>query len=128
MRDINTKTREISFVSTKDNLQKTVTNDFERTFAITLDADENVISYDCSVILEDINSRVSLRGIRTRYRNVEWASSFYVRYKNGERVVYEIVCESWLEKLTVIEKLELSRRYWSAVGTVDWKMVVVRGK
>lgn len=44
-------------------------------------------------------------------------------FADGTAGIREIVREQQLKKRSVVEQLELSRRYWQAVGVHDWKIV-----
>lgn len=127
MRKANVITREIMFISKKDGQKKVVNNDPEYKFAKQLEEDESVSCYYSSVPLENWVGRISLSGIRKAYRETEWLTSFLVEYTDGSKAVYEIVRSYALEKKANIEKLEISRRYWSTVGVDKWQLVVVRG-
>lgn len=127
MRKANVITREIMFVSKKDGQKKIVNNDPEFKFAKQLEEDESVSCYCSSVQLENWFERISLSGIRKAYRETDWLSSFLVEYTDGSKAVFEIVRSYALKKRANIEKLEISRRYWTAVGVDKWQVVVVKG-
>ena len=39
----------------------------------------------------------------------------------------ELVRGDELKRITVLEQLELSRRYWEVEGVSDWKIILVEG-
>ena len=53
-------------------------------------------------------------------------SDFLLRYSVGSMAVREIVRPEMLQKRAVIERLELSRRYWAALDIKDWRIVLFR--
>ena len=50
-----------------------------------------------------------------------------VRYRDGRREIQEIVNVEDLKKRAVIEKLELSRRYWELMQVSKWCVVLESG-
>lgn len=123
MRKANIITREIMFVSKKDGQFKVVTNDDELAFAQKLEADDTVIRYHTSVPLENFAQIIYLTNIRKAYREAEWLTSFVVEYADGTTAAYEIIRLYHLEKRAEVEKLEISRRYWTSVGVDKWQMI-----
>ena len=47
-----------------------------------------------------------------------------VTLADGRKEIREIINSGQLRKRAVVEQLELSRRYWSALDVSDWKVVV----
>lgn len=47
-----------------------------------------------------------------------------IHHTDGTQAVREVVREDELTKATVLEQLELSRRYWEAVGVSDWRVAL----
>ena len=127
MRNAAKLTREISFVSKKDGQVKVVTNDDEFKFSQKLEADDTVVRYQTSVPLENWTTRTYLAGIRKAYRETDWLTSFVVEYTDGTKAAYEIIRQYHLEKRADVEKLEISRRYWTAIGVDKWQLIVMKG-
>lgn len=123
MRKANIITREIMFVSKKDGQFKVVTNDDELAFAQKLEEDETVVRYHTSVPLKNFAQKIYLTNIRKSYRETEWLTSFVVEYVDGTNAAYEIIRPYHLEKRAEVEKLEISRRYWTSVGVDKWQMI-----
>lgn len=127
MRNANKITMEIRFVSKKDGLVKLVSNRDELKFAQQLDEDDTVVRYQTSVPMENWTARTYSTGIRKTYRETKWLTSFIVEYTDGTKAAYEVIREYHLEKRAEVEKLEISRRYWTAVGMDKWKMILLKG-
>ncbi len=62
--------------------------------------------------------------IRKEYFSQEWTSDFVIQAADGRNSVREFIDERELTKKAVMEKLELSRRYWSILDITDWKLVI----
>lgn len=62
--------------------------------------------------------------IRGEYFRGQWTSDFFIRFSDGTTGVRELVSASDLTQRAEVEKLELSRRYWAALGVHDWKIVI----
>ncbi len=116
--------RRIIFTSYKLGEPIIVTTDLEYNYAQMLERDISVKRFETMVPLTDWKERIQLKGIRTQYRKMEWLTDFRITYKRGNISIRELVKQSDLASRAVIEKLELSRRYWEAVGITDWKIVV----
>ena len=67
-------------------------------------------------------------GIRSSYFETKWTSDFFIQYADGRRGIRELATRGQLRKLANIERLELSRRYWAAMGIDDWAIVLVPEK
>lgn len=61
---------------------------------------------------------------RTSGASISGSSDFYIRHADGTAAVRELVSAADLTKRAEVEKLELSRRYWAALGVSDWKVVI----
>lgn len=61
---------------------------------------------------------------RREYLNMEWTTDFVIRTADGRSTIREFVDLKDFAKKAVIEKLELSRRYWAVLDILDWKLIV----
>ena len=120
------KVRDIKFYSEKNKAMQVVHNAEARTYAKYLEAQEDVAAYEVGKPLDEgrLQSipRIDIRG---DYFNQPWASDFYLRHRDGTVGVREIIRTADLDKRAEVEKLELSRRYWAALGVADWKAVAI---
>lgn len=124
------KWRDISFRSEKNQKVVCVHSREAREYARVLESDKLVVSYEACYKLDlERYQFVSLLDIRKDYYDVEWATDFVIHYADGSMGIREIVTEAMLSKRANIEKLEFSRRYWSASESVkDWKIVLMSRK
>lgn len=120
-----TACRETTFLSKKNGTIITVRSPEAKRVALLLENDVDVEGYETDVLLEGDLSEISPVGIRSSYMKIDWVSDFLVRKKTGETEVLEVVLPENLEKLAHIERLELSRRYWTSRGVNSWKIVLV---
>lgn len=129
MKKAKRRQREIHFYSKKCQRIICVNDSAEKEYALKLEADEQVMSYEENAALEKKNFQYINRvGIRAAYFGLDWKSDFVIRKVNGAIAVCELVRQGDLDKITVLEQLELSRRYWEVNGVTDWKIVlIVRG-
>ena len=51
-------------------------------------------------------------------------TDFVIRYVDDSIGVREIVDSQNLYKLSTIERMELSRRYWKIMGITNWKIAI----
>lgn len=58
---------------------------------------------------------------------MEWTTDFVIRTADGRTAIREFADAQDVSKKAVMEKLELSRRYWSVLDITDWKLVVPGG-
>ena len=58
--------------------------------------------------------------------SLRWKTDFLIHRTDGTQAVREVVREDELTKATTLEQLELSRRYWEAVGVSDWRVALFR--
>lgn len=93
-------------------------------YAKSLDADENVLSYETDVPLTSWQGKTNPVGIRKAYLQSGWKSDFCLKLADGSTVVRELVKQADLAKKAVVEQLEISRRYWSSAN-VGWAVVIV---
>ena len=68
---------------------------------------------------------VSRVDIRSNYFETAWESDFMLIHADGRKEIREIISAEQLRKRAVVEQLELSRRYWSALDVSGWKVVVM---
>ena len=121
------KRRDISFRSEKNQKVVCVHSREAREYARSLETDDMVVSYEaCQSLDRERYQFVSPIDIRKDYFEVEWATDFVLHFADGSIGIREIVTEAMLSKRANIEKLEFSRRYWSASESVkDWKIVLM---
>lgn len=119
------KTRDIKFYSEKNHAMICVHTAEARDYAKYLETQDGIESYETNYPLElERFSRVSPVGIRSEYLKMEWTSDFFLRDTAGRRSIHEIATPGMLEKRSVIERLELSRRYWSALDIQEWRIIL----
>lgn len=121
------KYRDISFRSEKNGKVVCVHSREAREYARILESDDTVECYDtCHLLDRERYQFVSPIDIRKDYFDVEWATDFVLHFTDGNIGIREIVTETMLSKRANIEKLEFSRRYWSASESVrDWKIIIM---
>ena len=116
--------REISFFSKKCGCVISVFGSEARSLAEKLEKDDGVLKYESRVRLQINPPEISLIGIRSTYLKEDWVSDFFVETIEGDGLIIEAIAEAKLDKKAEIEKLELSRRYWSSKG-IKWKLYIV---
>lgn len=120
------KYRDIQFFSKKNGRTVSVHSRDARLYAGTLEDSPNVSDYECCVPLEGTHLEdVGTTGIRQEYLRTDWATDFLVDFSDGSRGIREAVRLEDLVKRSMVEKLELSRRYWKRMDVTDWKIVIV---
>lgn len=126
MRKSGVKTRDIRFFSEKNDTMLCVHTSLERDYAKWLEDQPWVERYETGVLLDASQmDHVSRVDIRSTYFDTSWASDFMVTLADGRKEIREIITLGQLRKRAVVEQLELSRRYWSALDVSDWKVVVM---
>lgn len=126
MDKIGKKCRDISFRSDKNAGVVCVHSKEAREYARILEQDQNVISYEACFTLDRVRYQfVNGLDIRKDYFSTEWATDFVLHYADGKIGIREMTTEASLSKRATIEKLEFSRRYWSASEAADWKIVIM---
>ena len=115
--------RDISLMSKKNGKVVVVHNAIARQVAKLLEIDDRVERYDTDVPLDALMERVDPIGIRDTYLEMEWKTDFVIFLSDGRTVIIEVEARENLEKKSVIEKLEISRRYWKE-NADDWKIVM----
>ena len=119
------KTRDIQFFSQKNGRMICVHNRWARDYAKHLERESWVAGYETGRPL-DLNqfTHVNPIGIRSSYFQTAWVSDFFLQYADGRCCERELTTTEALRRQAVVEKLELSRRYWSALDVADWKVVI----
>ena len=126
MRKSGVKTRDIRFFSEKNDTMLCVHTSLERDYVKWLEEQPWVERYETGVLLDASQmDHVSRVDIRSSYFDTSWASDFMVTLADGRKEIREIISSGQLRKRAVVEQLELSRRYWSALDVSDWKVVVM---
>ena len=122
-----TKTRDIQFFSRKNNGMVCVHTHWARDYAKYLEEQPWVEAYEAGRPLDrERCAHVNPVDIRRTYFQTEWVSDFYLRYADGRSGIRELITAGALKKLAVIEKLELSRRYWAALDIDEWKVILIQ--
>ena len=96
----------------------------QRAYAEHIDKDKEVKSFEVNVILEG-NDTVVKGGWNPPEK---YTSDFLICFQNGNKAIREAVFRKQLDKPSMIETLEYSRRYWSAHGIDDWGIIVEKGQ
>ena len=119
------KTRDVAYHSAKNGGMVTVHSEAARAYSKYLEERSDVMSYEACKPL-DVNRLDTLQktDIRGEYFQERWSSDFYIRHADGTAAVRELVSAADLTKRAEVEKLELSRRYWAALGVNNWKVVI----
>ena len=120
------KVRDIKFFSEKNQTMIVVHSEEARAYSKYLEDWEEVESYEVNKRLDEGRLRSVPRvDIRADFLKQEWTTDFYLRFRDGTVGIREIVQQTALQKRAEVEKLELSRRYWTLMGVKDWKVVVL---
>ena len=123
------KTRDIKFYSKKNEAMVIVHSKEARAYTKYLEDMAHVSSYVAGKPIDPVRLQmVSKLDIRGDYFKQNWESDFYVLFDDGAVAVRELASAEAFSKRAEIEKLELSRRYWSSVGVTNWKIVWLGGK
>lgn len=120
----NAKTREITFKSSKNSELRMVHNRTARNYAECLERDNKVESYRTNVPLVSLAEYANMLGIRPAYQSEQWTTDFVVSGADGSVMVAEISDEESLKRKAIVEKLEISRRYWHSKGVNAWKIII----
>lgn len=119
------RTRDIQFYSAKNQAMVCVHSRKARDFAKWLEQQPWVKGYKtCVPLALDKLPHVNPVGIRKEYFSQEWTSDFVIQTADGHSTVREFVDARDFTKKAVVEKLELSRRYWTILDITDWKLVI----
>ena len=126
MEKIGQKTRNINFYSEKNGKMVCLHSRHARDYAKYLEAQSWVERYEAGPPLsQELYAHVSSVGIRGAYFQVSWASDFLIQFADRRKGIRELVSADGLRRKNVIEKLEFSRRYWSATDIDSWKVVLL---
>ena len=119
------KTRDIAYHSGKNGGMVVVHSKAARAYSKYLEERPEITAYEACKPL-DINRLDALQktDIRGEYFREQWSSDFYIRHADGTAAVRELVSAADLTRRAEVEKLELSRRYWAALGVNNWKVVI----
>lgn len=119
------RTRDIQFYSEKNQQMICVHSRRARDFAKHLEQQSWVANYKTCVPL-DINRfhNVNPVDIRREYLALQWTTDFVIHTADGQIAVREFADPKDFSKKALVEKLELSRRYWAILDISDWKLVV----
>lgn len=128
MERLGERTRDIRFYSPKNNEIVCLHSKWARNYAKWLEEQAWVQSYQAGCPLDaDIIGRISRAGIRTDYlQHAGWTTDFLICYADGHKGVRELIQRKQLKKKAYVERLELSRRYWTVTDT-EWMVVIVDG-
>ena len=119
------RTRDIKFFSEKNQAMVCVHSRKARDFAKWLEQQPWVVGYETCVPLElDKFPNVNPIDIRKEYMQIQWITDFLIQTADGRKSVREFVNTQDFTKKAIIEKLELSRRYWAVLSVSDWKLVI----
>lgn len=119
------KTRDIIFYSKKNDAMVCVHSQTAREYAKWLEKQDWVESYETNYPLELAKfPHVNPVDIRPDYFKFQWVSDFYLRYVDGRIGIREVVKKDALLKRSVVEKLELSRRFWVALDVAEWRVII----
>ena len=119
------KTRDIQFFSKKNGAMVCLHSPAARDYAKYLEEQPWVVSYEAGAPLsEDLYCHISPVGIRGLYFKTSWESDFLLHFADGRRGIRELVREDTLQKASTAERLEFSRRYWTATDIDEWKVVL----
>ena len=119
------RTRDIQFWSEKNQQMICVHSRRARDFAKYLEQQSWVKTYQTCVPLDQNRfPNISPIDIRKEYFSQEWTSDFVIQTADGRSSVREFIDEREFTKKAVMEKMELSRRYWSVLDVTDWKLVI----
>ena len=122
MEKLNQKRRDIKFFSEKNKTVICVHSKEARNYTKYLEDQTWVESYEVDIPLElERFPHINPIDIRSEYLKQEWITDFLLHYVDGRTAVREMISERHFEKRSIIERLELSRRYWQAMDISDWK-------
>ena len=120
------KVRDISYHSPKNGGMVVVHSEAARAYSKYLEERPEVASYEACKPLDAARlNGIQKTDIRGEYFKGQWTSDFCIRFSDGTTGVRELASASDLTRRAEVEKLELSRRYWTALGVHDWKIVIV---
>ena len=119
------KTRDIQFFSQKNQAMICIHSRKARGFAKYLEQQPWVKGYEtCVPLMLDKFQHINPVGIRREYFQLSWTTDFLIHTVDGRTAVREFADARDFLKKAVVEKLELSRRYWVALDISNWKLVI----
>lgn len=125
MEKSNVKGRTIKFLSKKNNCIISVHSRISKRFAEHLETLDHVVGYETLKLWDQsLYDNINPIYIRKDYLSTLWVTDFVIRYVDDSIGVREIVDSQNLYKLSTIERLELSRRYWKIMGITNWKIAI----
>lgn len=119
MRKQSTKERYVTrqFQKTEDPCR--IYDDIQRAFAMKLEDDEGVKSFRMNVLIDG-----GIIPPRSSWQPKEpFMTDFLIEYIDHV-AVREAVAREQLNRVSVLEKLDYSRRFWRLQGIEDWGLVV----
>ena len=126
MQKANKKHRDIFFKSDKNDGVISVCSAAAKEYAKTLEIDMDVAFYETNVNLnKEKYQYMNPLYIRKLYFETEWTTDFVITYKDGKKKVRELVSKEMLSNRADMDRLEFSRRYWSLVKNVEWKILLI---
>ena len=119
------RTRDIQFWSEKNQSMICVHSRRARDFAKFLERQPWVKTYQtCVPLVVEKFQHINPVDIRREYFQISWTTDILNCQADGRMAVREFADTKDLSKKAVIEKLELSRRYWAILDISDWKLVI----
>ncbi len=88
-------------------------NELQTKFAKRLEEDENVVSFECNVPIED-----------EKLSDGVYTTDFVIHTANGDVAVRECVFRKNIMKMKTAKLLDVSREYWLVKGVKDWGIVI----
>ena len=80
-------------------------------FVDVLEKDEEVISFECNVLLEGVEGN-------------QYSSDFVAKKTDGSTIIRECVWRFNLNKPSYVKLLDISRNYWLSKNVEDWGIVI----
>lgn len=119
------QTRVFRFYSEKNKAMCSVHSVVARDYTKWLEEREDVRGYEADIAWDTaFLVRIDRVDIRGSYLKTDWQSDFRLYFADGHIGIREMMHKEKLQERAVLEKLELSRRYWKAQGVEDWKVVL----
>ena len=120
------RTRTITLFSKKNNEIRTVRSKSAKKVATYLEKETDVTHYDSNVEMNLIEGEISSIGIRPSYMKESWITDFVVNMRDGSTMIIEVADAVELQKKSIIERLEISRRYWQQNRVNKWIIAEVK--
>ena len=118
------KSRTIRFYSEKNRCMVSVHSPEARNYAKWLEEQPWVEKYETGIALDASRLiHICPVDIRSSYFQTDWLTDFLISKADGRKGIREVTDPRRLNKRAEIEKLELSRRYWSGLDVADWKVI-----